>query len=91
MASVKEKVQFVLKFHDTRSAITLQRNFKNIGETPLWMLNKSKSDTTNLNTSRVGDCKRTSRPNSSDDTIEAVRNTFQRDLPYRKRFLLNMH
>lgn len=79
MASIEEKVECVLWYHETKSPITVQRNFQNVfGRLPpdprsiiAWYAKFKK-------TGSVLDLPRKGRPTVSDEIVETVRETFKR-------------
>jgi hypothetical protein len=79
MASMKGKAQCVFWFHETKSPLTVERNFRCEYGRPL-------SDVKSITgwyakfkeTGNVGNHKRTARPSVSEETVDAVRDAFQR-------------
>ena len=75
MASLVEKAQCVLWYHETKSPITVQRNFRRVygGSPP-----DVKSIKSWYQKFSVDDMKRTGRPRTSEETVNAVHTSFQR-------------
>ena len=78
MTSMAEKAQCVLWFHETKSPITVQRNFRR-------EYDRSPPDVKSIKswyekfkeTGSVGDLSRSGRPTSSEETVDAVRTSFE--------------
>ena len=87
MASVKEKAQCVLWYHETKSPVSVYRKFINVYGLPPPDVNSIKAWYSNfIETGSVGDLKRSgSRPSVSDETVDAVREAFQRSPGQSKR------
>ena len=85
MASMKEKAQCVLWYHETKSPVTVQRKFRNEYGQPQSDVKSIKAWYSKfVETGSVGDLNRSGRPSVSDETVDAVREAFQRS-PCNKR------
>ena len=88
MASMKEKSQCVLWYHETKSPVRVQRKFRN-------EYRRSPPDGKSIKawyskfveTGGVGDLNRSGRPSASHETVDTVREAFQsiRRSPCNKR------
>jgi len=76
MVSMKEKAQL---YHKTKSPVTVQRKFINeYGRPPPDVKSIKVCYSNFVKTVSVGYLHRTGRPSVSDETVDAVRETFQR-------------
>ena len=79
MASMKEKAQCVLWYHETKSPVSLQRKFRNEYRRPQPGVKSIKAWYSKfVGTGNTGDLERSGRPSVSDETVGAVREAFQR-------------
>ena len=79
MFNMQEKAQCVLWFHETNSAVTVQRHFRRkYGRNPPDVKSIKNWYDKFKDTGSVGDLKRTGKPTSSDETVDSVRTAFQR-------------
>ena len=79
MASMKEKAQCVLWYRETKSPVTVQRKFRNEYGRSTPDVNGIKAWYSKfVETGSAGDLNRSGRPSVSDETVDAVRETFQR-------------
>ena len=79
MASLVEKAQCVLWYHETNSPITVQRNFRRLyGGSPPDVKSIKSWYQKFKETGSVDDLKRTGRPRTSEETVNAVHTSFQR-------------
>jgi len=76
---MKEKAQCVLWYHETKSPVSVQRNFRNdYGRPPSDVKGIKAWYSEFAETGSVGDLDRSGRPSVSDETVDAVREVFQR-------------
>jgi len=79
MASMKEKAQCVLWYHETKSLVSVQHKFRNEYRQPLPDVKSIKTWYSKFaETGSVGDLNRSGRPSVSGETVDAVREAFQR-------------
>jgi len=79
MASMKEKAQCVLWCHETKSPVSVQRKFRNEYGRPPPDVKSIKAWYSNfVENGSVGYLHRSGSPNVSDETVDAVREAFQR-------------
>jgi hypothetical protein len=80
MASLQEKSQCVLWFHETHSAVTVQRNFwRNFGRPPPDVKSIKSWYAKFQERGSVCDKERTGRPRVNQDTVDAVRHAFRQN------------
>ena len=78
VTSFEEKAQCVLWFHVTRSATTVQYNFrKKYQQTPPDAKSIKRWYDKFKNTESIEDFKRTGKPKTNDDSVDAVCTAFQ--------------
>jgi len=76
---MKEKAQCVLWYHETKSPVSVQRKFRNeYGRLPPDVKRIKTWYSQILETGSVGDLSRSGRPSVSDETVDAVREAFER-------------
>jgi hypothetical protein len=76
---MKEKAECVSRFHETKSPLTVQRNFKReYGRHPPNVRSIGGSYAKFKESSNVGERKRTGKPSVSDEIVDAVCDVFQR-------------
>ena len=81
MASLVEKAQCVLWYHETNSPITVQRNFRReYGRSPPDVKSIKSWYKKFKETGSVDDLQRTSRPRTCEETVNTVYTSFQRSL-----------
>jgi hypothetical protein len=80
MASLQEKSQCVLWFHETHSAVTVQRHFvRNFGRPPPDVKSNKRWYVHFQERGSVCDKNRTGRPRTNQDTVDAERHAFQQN------------
>jgi len=76
---MKEKAHCVLWYHETKSPVSVQREFRNeYGRPPPDVKSLKAWYSKFVETGSVGDLNRSGRPSVSDETVGAVREAFQR-------------
>ena len=76
---MKDKVQCVLWYHETKSPVSGQQKFRNVYGRPPPDGKRIKAWYSKfVQTGSVGDPKRSGRSSVSDETVDAVREAFQR-------------